>query len=111
MRTVEEFIAIVEKENKKHNEELLNLSPATLINRAWEIAKWQAIYDYIMERIIPYYEYGEDMLDGFLTLEIDEPISTIYGFEFNYDEPMWTTWDELDIVVLDMIKEMKNQNN
>ena len=111
MRTIEEFTKIVKEENKKHNEELLNLSPATLIARAWEIAKWQAIYDHIVERIIPYYEYGEDMLDGFLTLEIDKPISAIYDFEFDYDEPMWTTWDGLDIVVLDMIKEMKKQNN
>ena len=111
MRTVEEFAKIVKEENDKHNEELLSLNPATLIGRAWEISKWQAIYDYIMERIIPYYEYGEDMLDGFLTLEIDEPISAIYDFEFDYDEPMWTTWDGLDIVVLDMIKEMKKQKN
>ena len=111
MRTIEEFTKIVKEENKKHNEELLNLSPATLIARAWEIAKWQAIYDHIVERIIPYYEYGEDMLDGFLTLEIDKPISAMYDFEFDYDEPMWTTWDGLDIVVLDMIKEMKKQNN
>ena len=111
MRTVEEFTKIVEEENKEHNERLLTLSPEMLIGRAWEIAKWQAIYDHIMERIIPYYEYGEDMLEGFLTLEIDEPISTIYDFEFNYDEPMWTTWDRLDIVVLDMIKEMEKQKN
>lgn len=111
MRTVEEFTKIVKEENDKHNEELLNLNPATLISRAWEIAKWQAIYDHIMERIIPYYEYGEDMLDGFLILEIDEPISTIYDFEFNYDKPMWATWDDLDIVVLDLIKEMKKQKN
>ena len=111
MRTVREFIAIVREENQKHNEKLLNMSPATLIDRAWEIAKWQAIYDHIMERIIPYYEYGEDMLDGFLTLEIDEPISTIYSFEFNYDEPMWTTWDNLDDVVREMFREIKNQNN
>ena len=40
MRTVEEFIKIVEEENRKHNEELLSLSPATLIDRAWEIAEW-----------------------------------------------------------------------
>ena len=111
MRTVEEFTKIVEEENQKHNEKLLNMSPAMLIDRAWEIAKWQAIYDHIMQRIIPYYEHGEDMLDGFLTLEIDEPISTIYYFEFNYDEPMWATWDGLDIVALDMIKEMKKQKN
>ena len=43
MRTVREFIAIVREENQKHNEKLLNMSPAMLIDRAWEIAKWQAI--------------------------------------------------------------------
>ena len=111
MRTVEEFTKIVKEENDKHNEELLNMSSATLINRAWEIAKWQAIYDHIMERIIPYYEYGEDMLDGFLTLEIDKPISAVYDFEFNYDEPQWATWDNLDDVVREMFREIKNQNN
>ena len=111
MRTVEEFIAIVEKENKKHNEDLLNLSPATLIARAWEIAEWQAIYDYMEGKVIPYLEDGEEMFEEFLTLEIDKPISAVYDFEFNYDEPQWTTWDNLDSVVRDMFKEMKNQNN
>ena len=47
MRTVEEFAKIVKEENREYNERLLNMSPATLINRAWEIAKWQAIYDYM----------------------------------------------------------------
>ena len=56
MRTIEEFAKIVKEENKKHNEELLNLSPATLIARAWEIAKWQAIYDYMEGKVIPYLE-------------------------------------------------------
>ena len=111
MRTVEEFIAIVEKENKKHNEDLLNLSPTTLIARAWEIAEWQAIYDYMEGKVIPYLEDGEEMFEEFLTLEIDKPISAVYDFEFNYDEPQWTTWDNLDSVVRDMFKEMKNQNN
>ncbi len=52
MKTVEEFAKIVKEENDKHNEELLNLNPATLINRAWEIAKWQAIYEYIEENLL-----------------------------------------------------------
>ena len=111
MRTVEEFTKIVKEENEKHNEELLNLSPATLINRAWEIAKWQAIYDYMEGKVIPYLETEEDEFEEFLMLEIDQPISAIYDFEFNYDEPQWTTWDNLDSVVQDMFKEMKNQNN
>lgn len=111
MRTVEEFTKIVKEENEKHNEMLLNMIPAMLIDRAWEIAKWQAIYDYMEGKVIPYLEDEEDMFDGFLTLEIDEPISAIYDFEFDYDEPQWTTWDNLDSVVQDMFKEMKNQNN
>ena len=110
MRTVEEFTKIVKEENKKHNEELLNLSPATLIARAWEIAKWQAIYDYMEGKVIPYLEDGEEMFEEFLTLEIDEPISTIYDFEFDYDEPMWTTWDSLDNVVCEMFRTIKNHN-
>lgn len=103
MRTVEEFTKIVEEENKKYNEDLLNLNPATLIDRAWEIAKWQAIYEYMKGKVVPCFE--------FLTLEIDEPIYTIYDFELNYDEPMWTTWDNLDDVVRNMFAEIKNQNN
>ena len=109
MRTVEEFIAIVEKENEQHNDELLSLSSTTLIARAWEIAKWQAIYDYIMEVVIPCID--EEELMNFLTLEIDEPISTIYSFELEYDEAMWTTWDNLNDVVREMFRAIKNQNN
>ena len=111
MRTIEEFTKIVKEENEKHNEELLNMSPATLINRAWEIAKWQAIYDYMEGKVIPYLEDGEEMFEEFLTLEIDCPIMTMYEFEFEYDEPQWTTWDNLDDVVLEMFRAIKNQNN
>ena len=111
MRTVEEFTKIVREENQKHNEKLLSMSPAMLIDRAWEIAKWQAIYEYMERKVIPYLEDGEEMFEEFLTLEIDEPISAIYDFEFDYDEPMWTTWDNLDDVVRNMFAEIKNQNN
>ena len=105
MRTVEEFIAIVEEENKKHNEELLNLSPATLIARAWEIAEWQAIYDYMEGKVIPYLEDGEEMFEDFLKFEYRTPIAEIYTYECRYDEPQWTTWDSLDDVVREMFRE------
>ena len=111
MRTVEEFTKIVEEENKKHNEELLNLSPATLIARAWEIAEWQAISDYMEGKVIPYLEDGEEMFEEFLTLEINNPIATIYEYELNYDEAQWTNWDNLDNVVREMFRAIKNQNN
>lgn len=108
MRTVEEFAKIVREENDKHNEALLRMSPATLIDYAWDIAKWQAIYDYIEGKVIPYLENEEEEeFEDFLTLEIDSPITKICGYEFNYDEPMWTTWDELDSVVQDMLDEIK----
>ena len=111
MRTVEEFTKIVREENQKHNEDLLNLSPATLIARAWEIAEWQAIYDYMEGKVIPYLEDGEEMFEEFLTLEINNPIATIYEYELNYDEAQWTNWDNLDDVVCEMFRAIKNQNN
>lgn len=111
MRTVEEFTKIVEEENQKHNEKLLNMSPAMLIDRAWEIAEWQAIYDYMEGKVIPYLEDGEEMFEEFLTLEINNPIATIYEYELNYDEAQWTNWDNLDDVVREMFRAIKNQNN
>ena len=111
MRTVEEFAKIVKEENREYNERLLNMSPATLINRAWEIAKWQAIYDYMEGKVIPSLEDGENEFEEFLTLEIDKPISAVYDFELNYNEPQWVNWDDLDDVVRDMFEEIKNQNN
>lgn len=110
MRTVEEFTKIVEEENKKHNEELLNLSPATLIARAWEIAKWQAIYDYMEGKVIPYLEDGEEMFEDFLALEINNPITSIYMYELGYDEAQWTDWNNLDDVVHEMFKAIINHN-
>ena len=110
MRTVEEFAKIVEEENRKHNEELLNLSPATLIDHAWEIAEWQAIYDYMEGKVIPYLETEEDGFEGFLTLEVDNPITAVYEYELEYDEPQWTTWDNLDDVVREMFRTIKNHN-
>ena len=110
MRTVEEFAKIVKEENREYNERLLNMSPEMLIDRAWDIAKWQAIYDYMEGKVIPYLKEGENGFDEFLTLEIDEPISEIYDFEFDYDESMWTTWDDLDDVVCEMFRTIKNHN-
>ena len=111
MRTVEEFAKIVKEENDKHNEELLSLNPATLIGRAWEISKWQAIYEYMELKVIPYLENEEEEFEDFLTLEIDDPIFTIYDFELDYDKTMWITWDDLDDVVRDMFDEIKKQKN
>ena len=111
MRTVEEFAKIVKEENREYNERLLNMSPATLIDRAWEIAKWQAIYDYIEGKVIPYLEEGESGFEEFLTLEVDNPITAVYEYELEYDEPQWTTWDNLDDVVREMFRAIKNQNN
>ena len=111
MRTVEEFAKIVKEENDKRNEELLNMSAATLINRAWEIAKWQSIYDYIEGKVIPYLEYGENEFEEFLMLEISKPITAIYKYELDYSEPQWTSWDNLDYVVREMFRAIKNQNN
>ena len=110
MRTVEEFAKIVKEENREYNERLLNMSPATLINRAWEIAKWQAIYDYMEGKVIPYLEDGENEFEEFLTLEVDNPITAVYEYEFEYDEPQWMTWDSLDNVVCEMFKTIKNHN-
>lgn len=107
MRTVEEFAKIVKEENQKHNEELLKLDSARLIARAWEIAKWQAIYDYMKGKVIPYFEYDEKEFEDFLTIEIDNPIATIYEYELNYDEAQWTTWDNLDNLVREMFVEIK----
>lgn len=111
MRTIEEFTKIVREENREHNKSLLNMSPEALIGYAWEIAKWQAIYDYMEEKVIPYLEEGESGFEEFLTLEVDNPITAIYDFEFDYDEAMWTTWDNLDDVVREMFRAIKNQNN
>ena len=111
MRTVEEFIAIVENENKKHNERLLNMSPETLIASAYEIAKWQAIYDYMKGKVIPYLEDREEVFEEFLTLKINNPITSIYMYELGYDEAQWTDWNNLDNVVRKMFRAIKNQNN
>ena len=111
MRTVEEFTKIVREENREYNERLLNMSPATLIDRAWEIAEWQAIYEYMEGKVIPYLEDVEEIIEVFLTLEINNPIATIYEYELNYDEAQWTNWDNLDDVVCKKIRAIKNQNN
>ena len=110
MRTVEEFAKTVQEENDKHNEKLLNMSPAMLIDRAWEIARWQAIYEYMEGKVIPYLEEGESGFEEFLTLEVDNPITAVYEYEIEYDEPQWTTWDNLDDVVREMFRTIKNHN-
>lgn len=111
MRTIEEFAKIVREENQKHLEELLKMDNKNLIVHAYEIAKWQAIYDYMEGEVIPYLEDEERIFEEFLTLEINNPIATIYEYELGYDEAQWTTWDSLDNVVCKMFRAIKNQNN
>lgn len=110
MRTVEEFTKIVREENRKHSERLLNMSPVALIERALEIAKWQAIYDYMEGKVIPYLEDGEKEFEEFLMLEISNPITAIYEYELDYSEPQWTSWDNLDDVVCGMFRTIKKHN-
>lgn len=113
MRTVEEFTKIVEEENELYNQYILRLKkPIYVIPHAYEIAKWQAIYDYIKGKVIPYLESGEEMFKDFLKFESRTPIAKIYTYECRYcEEPQWTTWDGLDGVVLYMFKEEKKLNN
>ena len=82
-----------------------------LIERAWEIAKWQAIYDYMKGKVIPYLEDREEVFEEFLTLKINNPITSIYMYELGYDEAQWTDWNNLDDVVREMFRAIKNQNN
>ena len=106
MRTVEEFTKIVEEENKYFNQCILRLKkPIYVIPHAYEIAKWQAIYDYIQGKVIPYLKDGEEMFEDFLKFEYRTPIAEIYTYECRYDEPQWTTWDSLDNVVREMFRE------
>lgn len=105
MKTVEEFAKIVKEENQKHLEELLKMDNKNLIVHAYEIAKWQAIYDYIQGKVIPYLKDGEEMFEDFLKFEYRTPIAEIYTYECRYDEPQWTTWDSLDNVVREMFRE------
>lgn len=108
MRTVEEFTKIVEEENKHYNQCILRLKkPIYVIPHAYEIAKWQAIYDYIKGKVIPYLESGEEMFKDFLKFEDKTPIAKIYTYECRYDEPQWTTWDNLDDLVREMFIEIK----
>ncbi len=107
MRTVEEFTKIVEEENQKHLEELLKMDNKNLIVHAYEIVKWQAIYDYMEGKVIPYLEEEKGIFEEFLTLEINNPIATIYKYELDYDEAQWTTWDNLDLVIREMFVEIK----
>ena len=110
MRTVEEFAKIVKEENREYSEKLLSMSPVALIERALEIAKWQAIYDYMEGKVIPYLEDGDDEFEEFLMLEISNPIAAIYEYELNYSEPQWTSWDNLDDVVCGMFRIIKKHN-
>ena len=111
MRTVEEFTKVVEEENKYFNQCILRLKkPIYVIPHAYEIAKWQAIYDYIEGKVIPYLESGENEFEEFLMLEISNPITAIYEYEANYSEPQWTSWDNLDDVVCGMFRIIKKHN-
>lgn len=113
MRTVEEFAKIVREENEYCDQCILRLKkPKYVIPHAYEIAKRQAIYDYIEGRVLPSIQNGEETFKDFLTFEFRTPIASIYTYECcRYNEPQWTTWNNLDNVIRDMFEEIKNQNN
>lgn len=96
--TREEFNAKVHEQYNEYEKELLLKTPAELINIAWDIAKMQAIRTYLTECDF------DDFLEGIYE-DADNILDALFAYEWNYDTPMWTDWENLYDMIWDYIND------
>lgn len=96
--TREEFNAKVHEQYDEYEKNLLAKTPTELINIAWDIAKMQAIRTYLTE--CDFDGFLEDLCE-----DVNNILGTLYDYEFNYDIPMWTDWDNLYDMIWDYIND------
>lgn len=100
--TREEFNDVVMKCYDEFEEKELLKSKQQIFNNAYEISKMIAIKDYLTETddeeaIKPLYVFANTIL------------TELYEYEWNYDEPMWNTWDNISYLITDFISEIKRR--
>jgi len=106
-----ELVNIANEEFRCYKSYWMNKPPKDMFAEAYEIAKFTAIHDYIMERIYSVNDPGSVRLMTLFqlmkqNLSASEITSVLYNQEMDYDRTMWAIWDDMDTVVENYLDEI-----
>ena len=117
--TKEKFLDNIGEYYEEYRANWSHKSPETIICHAYDIAKYQMITEYLQYLLS--FDSTNDMDDldrDAYTILNDNIISklddncrfdltkSIYDFELNYDDPMWTTYENISQIIIDYEDEL-----
>lgn len=98
-------------------------SPETIICHAYDIAKYQMITEYLQyllsfentDRMDDFDRDAYMILNDNIILKLNDNCHfdltrKIYDFELNYDDPMWTTYENISQIIIDYKDELSIDN-
>lgn len=90
----------LDKQFLLYKEKTLLLSPEEIFDNGWDIAKREAIYNFLHDNV-NFIRMEQD----FLFSHVDELLDAICLYEDEYDYPMWVNWEDLHILITDYISD------
>lgn len=121
--TREKFLDNISTYYEKYRANWSRKSPETIICHAYDIAKYQMITEYLQyllsfentDRMDDFDKDAYIILNDNIILKLDDNCHfdltrKIYDFELNYDDPMWTTYENISQIIIDYKDELSIDN-
>lgn len=121
--TKERFLDNISSYYNKYRANWSRKSPETIICHAYDIAKYQMITEYLQyllsfdstDRMDDLDRDAYMILNDNIILKLDDNCHfdltrKIYDFELNYDDPMWTTYENISQIIIDYKNELSIDN-
>ncbi len=121
--TKERFLDNISSYYDKYRANWSRKSPETIICHAYDIAKYQMITEYLQyllsfdstDRMDDLDRDAYMILNDNIILKLDDNCHfdltrKIYDFELNYDDPMWTTYENISQIIIDYKNELSIDN-
>ena len=121
--TREKFLDNISSYYDKYRANWSRKSPETIICHAYDIAKYQMITEYLQyllsfdstDRMDDLDRDAYMILNDNIILKLDDNCHfdltrKIYDFELNYDDPMWTTYENISQIIIDYKNELSIDN-
>jgi len=98
MITHEMFVKKVEKEYSEFHAKELKKNPLYIFNDYYDIYAMSEIRSYLVNTDIVSELYEK-------LYNVNDLLTTLREFEMDYDEPMFTTWDNIEKMIDDFVEE------
>jgi len=121
--TREKFLDNISTYYEEYRANWSRKSPETIICHAYDIAKYQMITEYLQyllsfdstDRMDDLDRDAYMILNDNIILKLDDNCHfdltrKIYDFELNYDDPMWTTYENISQIIIDYKNELSIDN-